>query len=173
MADNGSPRVPRYPFTRSSSPAEPPARDSQSNDPLSELARLIGQQDPFVDPVPPPVRRDLRDILAGRREPELPSWSEPDFTNRRDPNMPGRRESDWAVAPEPPYHDQAEYQEYQPARDDYHAQTGDAPVFELPRLEPDLPPAPYEAPSEYGQGSADVPLYGDNGQLLTSDPAAG
>jgi hypothetical protein len=185
MADNGSTRLPRYPFTRSSAPADAPAREAQTNDPLSELARLIGQQDPFVDPVPPAARRDLRDILAGRREPETTSWDEPPLAERRDSVAPGRRESDWAAAPSLPpvthYESEPYYDDPPPVSDNFHgspashqsypqSHTSDAPVFELPRLDQEHPPAPYEAPSDYGQGAVDVPLYGDNGQLLRPEP---
>jgi hypothetical protein len=186
MADNGSTRLPRYPFTRGSAPADTPARDAQASDPLSELARLIGQQDPFVDPVPPAARRDLRDILAGRRdpEPEPTSWDEPPLAERRDSVAPGRRESDWAAAPSlppvPQYESEPYYDDPPPVSDNFQSSragyqsytqshTSDVPVFELPHLDQDHPPAPYEAPSDYGQGAVDVPLYGDNGQLLQPD----
>jgi hypothetical protein len=152
---------------------------------LSELARLIGQQDPFVDPAPPPpARRDLRDILAGRREPETTSWDEPPFAERRDSDAPGRRESDWVAAqslpPVPHYESEPYYDDPPPVSDNFHgspagyqsypqSHTPDAPVFKLPRLDQEHPPAPYEAPSDYGRGAVDVPLYGDNGQLLQPD----
>jgi len=205
MADNGSSRLPRYPFTRSSSaPADAASRDhQQANDPLSELARLIGQQDPFADPVPPAVRRDLREILAGKREPEAPhtpswsnsEWRDSDFAERRDSLRPGRRDSDWATAPQLPETDYDSYdphstaQRYDPPLDAGNLQNGhasyenvqnsqtagyesdmsDPSVFELPRLDETQSQPPYETSSEYGQGRADVPLYGDNGQLLHAE----
>jgi hypothetical protein len=83
MADDNFPRAPRYPFTRSNASSDSLARGpssdrAHSNDPLSELARLIGQTDPFADAAPPapppspPSQRTLREILRGARDNPYP-----------------------------------------------------------------------------------------------------
>jgi hypothetical protein len=142
MADNGSTRTPRYPFTRGNTPAEPAGR-SGPIDPLSELARLIGQTDPFADPIPAAARRDLRDILSGRRN------------------------DDWNASPAPA---QSEYEEPAPLAPDHHDFPSALSVNELPHIERlNGHSQPYDPPTEYGQAEPDAPLYGDDGRLLPDD----
>lgn len=147
MPDNDSTRAPRYPFTRGNTPAEPSAARNPANDPLTELARLIGQHDPFSDPVPETARRDLRDILAGRRK------------------------DDWPSAPEAPAQQEPEdhYDDAPFINDDRHFPSVSA-IDELPRAEQRYDDvAPYDPQTEYGQEPPQAPLYGDNGQLVPED----
>ncbi|MGZ5897630.1 MAG: hypothetical protein ACXWJ6_15415, partial [Xanthobacteraceae bacterium] len=146
MPDSDSTRTPRYPFTRGNTPAEPSAVRNPTNDPLTELARLIGQRDPFTDPVPEAARRDLRDILAGRRK------------------------DDWPSAPEVPAQQEQEYDNHAPFIDDDRHLPSLSAIDELPRAEQGYDDhAPYDPQTEYGQELPEAPLYGDNGQLVPED----
>lgn len=144
MSDSDSTRTPRYPFTRSGAPAEPVAR-KPANDPLAELARLIGQHDPFVDPVPEARRRDLHDILAGRRKDDWPGTQEPPLASAFE-TPPSYADGQHRFAP-----NLATYETWH-AEDTYDHQV---PAF--------------DAHTEYGQEPSETPLYGDNGQLVPSD----
>jgi cell division septation protein DedD len=159
MADNSSTRMPRYPFARSNASVEPSAR-ANANDPLAELARLIGQNEPFpepapqaaarpespppftdsnADPIPESVRRDLRAILAGHRSDEWP--------------MPPASDDDQTFLA-------ADHEPYPPP----------PTVDVFPHIDT-LRPAPpsYESQTDYGQTEPEAPLYGDDGQLIAHD----
>jgi hypothetical protein len=169
MSDRDPPRMPpRYPFTRGNPGAEPPA-SKPGGDPLAELARLIGQRgDPFEsDPIPPSARRDLRDILSGKRRADWPE--SPDLTARRDDD--GDRYGD--------EHDQADTWRVDgehdiPAEPPPHVETHRA--YHSALAVDDLPPegrgfddqAPYDPQSQYDD-APEAPLYGDNGQLVPDD----
>jgi hypothetical protein len=146
MANDSNSRAPRYPFTRSNAPVETTARAS-GNDPLSELARLIGQNDPLAEAAPAAPRRDLRDILSGRRD------------------------ADWPGSPPAP--SPTNYGNPPPLVPDYRS---DAPSDREPYASPhhgealeDQPSEYGDPPPEYGHSQADGPYYGDDGQLLPED----
>ncbi len=189
MADDNIPRSPRYPFTRSNVSTEAPAR-GPGNDPLSELARLIGQSDPFADPAPPPPsppsQRTLREILSGARDNQrhdaaLPAQPAdyrppplvPDYRNDprndlradtfRDEPYRGDRRDDPA--------DAFEGQHAQPGPGDFpaHREYADDQTDQPHPTDELRPEIPHFADSEYGQPRQQGPYYGDDGQLLSDE----
>jgi len=141
------------------------------NDPLTELARLIGQRDSFVtpyreaprrdsfaeefrdlardqpndDPIPEEARNNLRDILAGAR---LNDSLNPPETNPH-PDF------DSAAPLAPDHHDDLFAR--RPVDDLSYADT----TYDEQQI--------YTPQSEYGQVEAEQPLYGDDGQLIPGD----
>ena len=173
MANDPMSRAPRFPFSRGNPQAEQGRRDYASRDlaphaplprdpaprtsgtdRLSELARLIGQSDFMNDPPPQaPPPRDNR--AAG-----WPGSPQPQYSTGLPPMMPEYRD-DRQQLPQDPYMGQQPHPAYvEPAPQGYD-----------PRYAPQQ--QPYSPQSQYGQGRADGPYYGDNGQLMPQDPYAG
>ena len=166
MANDMS-RAPRYPFARGNPRAEPDARGcdprqyqqpqqpfqqppepprASPSDPLSELARLIGQTDPFGEA----ARNSQQQPQRGGGWPGQPQ--QPAYSAGLPPLMPEYREP-----PPPPQHDPR----YAPPPQQYGA-----PYADHGREDQ------YGAPAEYGHRPAG-PYYGDDGRLMPQDPYAG
>jgi hypothetical protein len=141
------------------------------NDPLAELARLIGQNDPYgaagAKPAPHPLqsRANVRPQQYDPPPQDLdapqspPSWMQRARHETPLPPVPP------PVPQEPEYEDEPEYQP--------------APVHPLHRYSAQQPPPPpaqdyYEAPQEYAdsrQQYADAPQqYGDSRQQYADEP---
>jgi len=168
MANDMS-RAPRYPFARGNPRAEPDARGydprqyaqndprqyqqpqyqqpepppSSITDPLSELARLIGETKPFDEP-----RQSQRDPHAGwPGHPQQPAYS-----TGLPPLMPEYRND-----PPPPLPPQDRYAPPQPR-------------YGAPYVDPR--DHGHHEPAEYGH-PPQGPYYGDDGRLMPQDPYAG
>ena len=113
---------------RYNEPNEPYAQ-KPANDPLAELARLIGQGDPFADPA---KRNDARKTIDSfnRQDRPAPEWLNRPAAKDDSYEMPraaslgnyGARDP-YAAAPRDDYgHDQHGYQDSQQAHDSYAAQ---------------------------------------------------
>ncbi len=183
MADNASDTpaaLPRSPVATLR--LDPPAREVQANDPLSELARLDRSAGSVCGPRSAGgATRSSRYPGGPARSLISPSAHDPDFTNRRDPGAPGRRDTDWAISPSLPstrYNTTIQLRQRLMIATIRTTTTSTIvrmrPINRCSSCRVSMPsnaPPPYEAPSEYGQGAADIPLYGDNGRLLPSEPA--
>jgi cell division septation protein DedD len=174
MANDPMSRAPRFPFSRGNPQPEQGRRDyasrdlpphaplprdpaprPASTDPLSELARLIGQADFMNDPAPQAQPRDNR--ASG-----WPGSPPPQYNTGLPPLMPEYRD-DRQQLPRDPYMGQPAAPAYvEPAPPNYD-----------PRYAQQRPAQqPYAPQSQYGQGRADGPYYGDNGQLMQQDQYA-
>lgn len=133
-------------------PAEPPR--SSVNDPLTELARLIGQTDPFGDQAGNHQARNQQ----ARNQPPQP---QPSYSAGLPPLMPEYREE------APPQYDRYAQQQgqYAPPQADPYADQGPYDHDQYGR------PYVATAPAQYGH-PVDAPYYGDNGQLMPQDQYA-
>jgi hypothetical protein len=166
MANDSMGRAPRYPFTRGNPRAEPDMRQREqaprpsaaprpaSADPLSELARLIGQTDPFgeLSRNPPPDRN------AG-----WPAPPQPGYSAGLPPLMPEYRQD---VPPPPPYDPYAQQQPgyYPPQPDPYAAQQAQHGHDQYDQQRYAQPPYAAEQ-GQYGH-PADAAYYGDHGRQM-------
>lgn len=179
MADYSNNRAPRYHIPRGNpQPAPRPQAEPRqpSSDPLSELARLIGQTDPFADTPQPPrsERSPLPRSDGWPGQPAAPSYSTglpplmPEF-RQEPPRQPQHRHE-----PPPsydPYAAQQAYEQQQYEQQHYQQPAYGAPPPLPPQQHYGVPPAQYgAAPAQYGR--ADAPYYGDDGQLVADDPYA-
>jgi len=95
-------------------------RSKEASDPLAELARLIGQNDPFTDVGRPGARKPLDSSHADNRS--APEWlARPAPADDYD-QQPAPRD---AYRADPRYHQQDEHQQYA-AHDDRYAQEHEA-----------------------------------------------
>ena len=85
MADDNTLRSYRSndPYRRSANPAD--AQDMAGSDPLAELARLIGQTDPFTDTCAGSRRRPRRSIAGRRRGDWRRHIQRPSYETRDEP----------------------------------------------------------------------------------------
>ncbi len=175
MADDSASRQ-RYPLGRNYPPADAQPRAPET-DPLTELARLIGQTNPFGD----------------ARAPRA---------NGQDRGWPGSAPAQPARAAQPPLsadyhaheryeaqhydqqrHDQQHYDQQHYDQQQYGQQQCDQQQYDQQQYDQhnpppsaseyaDYPPEPYDPQTEYGQPHGSAPYYGDNGQLSPDDPYA-
>ncbi|MCX7310417.1 MAG: hypothetical protein NTV56_01505, partial [Alphaproteobacteria bacterium] len=129
----------------------PRPQHASVNDPLSELARLIGQTDPFGEAARSAIPQ--RADRAGG----WPGSPPPQYSTGLPPLMP-------------------EYRDDRRAPQDHYVGQHAGPAYSDPgqqTYDPRYDQQPYAAPhAQYGQGRADAPYYGDNGQLMQQDPYA-
>jgi hypothetical protein len=180
MADDTYPRSTRggYSFSRGNPSSDAASRSPSNSDPLAELARLIGQTDPFGEaarlqqPQQQPKQRQAEDVWSTRRAPvpNDPPRYDDDFGSPLPPlrnnefNFPPRRASDFRLdRPLPP----------DPAFDTPPAAAvaeRDLGLDQGYAAEPAMPDIRATAP-DYGAPPVG-PYYGDNGQLSSQDPYA-
>lgn len=188
MPDDTYPRSSRanFPFNRGqAAPEREQQQQNEASDPLAELARLIGQNDPFAEATLSRPERDLRDILSGRVNGE--EWSADERDAEGQAGDIALDAGDTASAVEPaPVVDRS----FAGERAASYARSA-PPVVPQDRDEETVDSDGREAADEYAQASAagygeaeagyaasdyrrapDGPYYGDNGELSEHDPYA-
>jgi hypothetical protein len=172
MADDNTARLPRFPFSRGNVQPGPASRPSE-NDPLSELARLIGHTDPFAttrSSAPAHAAQDYHpedyraDDDRSADYPDDQQHAGDYHANGHDDGWPGS-----PAAAQAGYRQTAAQHEPQP----YHAQEPasyqDDQYGEPQQAYAEHQDDGYATPAEYGQTAPEGPYYGDNGQLLTEE----
>ena len=184
MADYSNSRAPRY-IPRGNPQPQPRPQPRQetrdaANDPLSELARLIGQTDPFADvqrpprseraasrndgwPAPPPAAPTYSTGLPPlmpeyRHEPaQPPQPHRGDYPAQPHPTAPGYDPQPYAPPYEPHAYPQQGYQP-PPAQPQYRQ-----PQYQEPYAGHDPQYGAAPLPPSYGRGQADAAYYGETG----------
>ena len=174
MADDNTLRSYRSndPYRRSSNPAEPRDTALGGTDPLAELARLIGQSDPFAETVrrqpqdaaPRAAQRPQEDAGDWRRHVQRPNYeemreepafdSDPRYAADTDP----RYAADPHYAPADAHAGYADHDPYRMASPQHEDRYADPHAG---HAQADYPPADYRRDQSYTADYPDEPIYAD------------